>query len=69
MGNVGGRKNDPPVRRYVSVCVRRTRLGYLLRLLGSDLNEPISCMAMEGKAIWVSSGTDVIKYGRGKEVM
>lgn len=26
-------------------------------------------MAMEGKAVWVSSGTDVIKYGRGKEVM
>ena len=69
MGNVGGRKNDPPVRRYVSVSVRRKRLEYLLRLLGSDLNEPISYMAMDGKAIWVSSGTDVIKYGRGKEVI
>ena len=25
-------------------------------------------MAMDGKAIWVSSGTELIKYLRGKEV-
>ena len=37
-------------------------------LVGPDAQDPISCMAMDGKAVWTSSGPDVIKYLRGKEV-
>ncbi|KAF7796706.1 hypothetical protein EIP86_007889 [Pleurotus ostreatoroseus] len=39
-----------------------------LQFVGPDLEEQISHMAMDGKAIWVSSGTELIKYLRGKEV-
>ena len=35
---------------------------------GPDASEPITSMAMEGKAVWVAAGSDVIKYLRGKEV-
>lgn len=36
--------------------------------LGPDAIDPISCMAMEGDNVWAASGSDVIKYYRGKEV-
>jgi len=37
-------------------------------VLGPDAPEHISGMAMDGNAIWVSSGIYSIKYIRGKEV-
>ncbi|GJE90786.1 WD40 and Utp21 domain-containing protein [Phanerochaete sordida] len=39
-----------------------------LQFVGPDAQEPISCLAMEGKAVWAAAGPDVIKYLRGKEV-
>ncbi|EKM55193.1 uncharacterized protein PHACADRAFT_120318 [Phanerochaete carnosa HHB-10118-sp] len=39
-----------------------------LQFVGPDAQEPISCLAMEGKAVWAAAGPDVIKYFRGKEV-
>ena len=36
--------------------------------VGPDCQEPITSMAMDGKAVWASAGSDVIKYLRGKEV-
>ncbi|KAJ3552995.1 hypothetical protein NM688_g3858 [Phlebia brevispora] len=39
-----------------------------LQFVGPDAHDQISYMAMEGKAVWVSAGTDLIKYLRGKEV-
>lgn len=35
---------------------------------GPDVLQHISCMAMEGDAVWAASGPNVIKYIRGKEV-
>lgn len=35
---------------------------------GPDAHEPITYMAMDGKAVWAAAGSDVIKYLRGKEV-
>ena len=37
-------------------------------LIGPDTPESISCLAMDGDAIWVSAGPFVLKYIRGKEV-
>ena len=42
--------------------------GCLTAYVGPDAHEPITSMAMEGKAVWAASGPDVIKYLRGKEV-
>jgi hypothetical protein len=36
--------------------------------VGPDASDPISSMAMEGDAVWAASGSNVIKYHRGKEV-
>jgi hypothetical protein len=36
---------------------------------GPDAPEQISSLAMDGDAVWAASGTHVIKYLRGKEVM
>jgi hypothetical protein len=35
---------------------------------GSQTPEPITNLAMDGKAVWAASGTIVRKYLRGKEV-
>ena len=35
---------------------------------GSQAPEPITSLAMDGKAVWAASGTVVRKYLRGKEV-
>jgi U3 small nucleolar RNA-associated protein 21 len=35
---------------------------------GSQTPEPITSLAMDGKAVWAASGTVVRKYLRGKEV-
>lgn len=68
MGDVGRRKDDSTVRWYVNhySFVRCSGLEYFS--LGPDANEPITSLAMEGKAVWAASGTDAIKYLRGKEV-
>ncbi|KAF8912114.1 Utp21-domain-containing protein [Gymnopilus junonius] len=39
-----------------------------LLFVGPDAPDYISCMAMDGDAVWVASGLFVIKYLRGKEV-
>ncbi|RDX56504.1 Utp21-domain-containing protein [Lentinus brumalis] len=39
-----------------------------LLFVGPDAPMPIACMAMDGNAVWVSSGPYLIKYLRGKEV-
>ncbi|KAI5121673.1 hypothetical protein M0805_002749 [Coniferiporia weirii] len=39
-----------------------------LLFVGPDCADPISCLAMSGDAVWVSTGPHVIKYLRGKEV-
>ncbi|KAI0372915.1 Utp21-domain-containing protein [Pilatotrama ljubarskyi] len=39
-----------------------------LLFVGPDAPSPIASMAMDGNAVWVSSGPYVIKYLRGKEV-
>jgi len=36
--------------------------------IGPDTSDPISSMAMEGDAVWAASGSNIIKYHRGKEV-
>ncbi|KIP12285.1 hypothetical protein PHLGIDRAFT_124190 [Phlebiopsis gigantea 11061_1 CR5-6] len=39
-----------------------------LQFVGPDCQEPITSMAMDGKAVWAAAGSDIIKYLRGKEV-
>ncbi|KIK59596.1 hypothetical protein GYMLUDRAFT_85896 [Collybiopsis luxurians FD-317 M1] len=39
-----------------------------LLFVGPEVGEPISSMAMDGDAVWIASGSDVVKYIRGKEV-
>ncbi|KAJ7444932.1 Utp21 specific WD40 associated putative domain-containing protein [Mycena latifolia] len=40
-----------------------------LLFVGPDAPEQISCLAMDGDAVWAASGPHVIKYLRGKEVL
>ncbi|KAF8136615.1 Utp21 specific WD40 associated putative domain-containing protein [Boletus edulis] len=40
-----------------------------LLFVGPDEPDPISCLIMEGDAIWATSSVHVIKYLRGKEVV
>jgi U3 small nucleolar RNA-associated protein 21 len=35
---------------------------------GPDMPEQISCLAMDGDAVWVASGQYAVKFLRGKEV-
>jgi hypothetical protein len=46
------------------------RLGYCISCFetGTEAPHQISCLAMDGNAVWASSGPLVIKYLRGKEV-
>ena len=39
-----------------------------LLFVGPDAPMPIASMAMDGNAVWISSGPYLIKYLRGKEV-
>ncbi|KAJ7775037.1 Utp21 specific WD40 associated putative domain-containing protein [Mycena metata] len=43
------------------------RMGLLF--VGPDTPDRISCLAMDGDAVWAASGPHVIKYLRGKEVL
>ncbi|KAF8635533.1 hypothetical protein AX17_003916 [Amanita inopinata Kibby_2008] len=40
-----------------------------LLFVGPDAPEPISCLAMDGDAVWATAGPLAIKYIRGKEVL
>ncbi|KAJ7219436.1 Utp21 specific WD40 associated putative domain-containing protein [Mycena pura] len=40
-----------------------------LLFVGPDAPEQISCLAMDGDAVWAASGPHVLKYLRGKEVL
>lgn len=68
LGNVGGRQDDPPVRWCVNVYGVVMLPEYKYSALGPDASEPITSVAMDGKAVWAAAGTHVIKYLRGKEV-
>ncbi|KAI6028634.1 Utp21 specific WD40 associated putative domain-containing protein [Pisolithus orientalis] len=39
-----------------------------LLFVGQEVEDPISCVAMDGDAVWCASGMHAIKYLRGKEV-
>ncbi|EJD02387.1 WD40 repeat-like protein [Fomitiporia mediterranea MF3/22] len=39
-----------------------------LLFIGPDCELPIACLAMNGDAVWASTGPHIIKYLRGKEV-
>lgn len=39
-----------------------------LLFVGPDAPDVITCMAMDGDAVWVSAGIWLLKYVRGKEV-
>ncbi|KAG0705974.1 Utp21 specific WD40 associated putative domain-containing protein [Suillus ampliporus] len=39
-----------------------------LLFVGPEVEDPISCLVMDGDAVWAASGVHVIKYLRGKEV-
>jgi len=69
MGVMGGRKDGASFRRYVchpACCNALTE--FTLEILGPDAPSHISCMAMDGDAVWAASEIYVIKYLRGKEV-
>ncbi|TCD62177.1 hypothetical protein EIP91_007261 [Steccherinum ochraceum] len=60
-------------RLHVLTCLGKSwamweggKMGLLF--VGPDLSEDISSMAMDGNAVWVASGPNVVKYLRGKEV-
>ncbi|KAF9246284.1 Utp21 specific WD40 associated putative domain-containing protein [Melanogaster broomeanus] len=60
-------------RIHILTCLGRSwalweggKMGLLF--VGPEAEDPISCLLMEGDAVWASSGTRVIKYLRGKEV-
>ncbi|KAI6132073.1 Utp21 specific WD40 associated putative domain-containing protein [Pisolithus croceorrhizus] len=40
-----------------------------LLFVGPEVEDPISCVAMDGDAVWCASGLHAIKYHRGKEVL
>ncbi|KIK30971.1 hypothetical protein PISMIDRAFT_127201 [Pisolithus microcarpus 441] len=40
-----------------------------LLFVGPEVQDPISCVAMDGDAVWCASGLHAIKYIRGKEVL
>ncbi|KAJ3736079.1 Utp21 specific WD40 associated putative domain-containing protein [Lentinula guzmanii] len=39
-----------------------------LLFVGPEVEQPISCMIMDGDAVWIASGPNMIKFIRGKEV-
>ncbi|KAI6109594.1 Utp21 specific WD40 associated putative domain-containing protein [Pisolithus sp. B1] len=40
-----------------------------LLFVGPEVEDPISCVAMDSDAVWCASGLHAIKYHRGKEVL
>ncbi|KIJ69248.1 hypothetical protein HYDPIDRAFT_81033 [Hydnomerulius pinastri MD-312] len=61
-------------RIHILTCLGRSwalweggKMGLLF--VGPEASDPISCLMMEGDAVWAASGIYVIKYLRGKEVL
>ena len=65
MGDVGRREDDAALRWYVHYVLFRSRW---FMSAGPESVDPISCLVMNGDAVWVSSGPHIIKFMRGKEV-
>ncbi|KAF9053907.1 Utp21-domain-containing protein [Hymenopellis radicata] len=40
-----------------------------LLFVGPEIEHPISCLVMDGDAVWAASGSHAIKYNRGKEIL
>lgn len=60
-------------RIHILTCLGRSwalweggKMGLLF--VGPEVQDPISCLVMDGDAVWAASGVHVIKYLRGKEV-
>ncbi|KAG1877929.1 Utp21 specific WD40 associated putative domain-containing protein [Suillus subalutaceus] len=60
-------------RIHILTCLGRSwalweggKMGLLF--VGPEVQDPISCLVMDGDAVWAASGIHVIKYLRGKEV-
>ncbi|KAF8844502.1 Utp21-domain-containing protein [Paxillus ammoniavirescens] len=60
-------------RLHILTCLGRSwalweggKMGLLF--VGPEAEHQISCLVMEGDAVWAASGTHVIKYLRGKEI-
>ncbi|KAH7929755.1 Utp21-domain-containing protein [Leucogyrophana mollusca] len=60
-------------RIHLLTCLGRSwamweggKMGLLF--VGPEASDPISCLIMDGDAVWAASGPHVIKYLRGKEV-
>lgn len=68
MGTLGGRKDDSIICWCVDTLLKSVGPSEGLRCTGPEELDPISCLIMEGDAIWATSGVHVIKYLRGKEV-
>ncbi|KAG1827105.1 Utp21 specific WD40 associated putative domain-containing protein [Suillus subaureus] len=61
-------------RIHILTCLGRSwalweggKMGLLF--VGPEVQDPISCLVMDGDAVWAASGVHVIKYLRGKEVL
>ncbi|KAG2084691.1 WD40-repeat-containing domain protein [Suillus discolor] len=52
-------------RIHILTCLGRS---WALWEGGPEVQDPISCLVMDGDAVWAASGVHVIKYLRGKEV-
>lgn len=68
MGILGGRKDDAIICWWVEYPLKSAGPYKRLRCAGPEEPDPISCLTMEGDAIWAASGVHVVKYVRGKEV-
>lgn len=67
----GGRITLQFVGEYSVTFVREVTAIYKcmsLSLTGPTEEHPITSMAMDGKAVWAATGSDAVKYLRGKEV-
>lgn len=66
MGTMGRREDDIVIRW----CVKQIFLDVPCSsaMPGPDCPESISCLIMDGDAVWASVGSDAVQYLRGKEV-
>ena len=70
MGYVGGWEDDTAFRWCARTFHSISDGGVELHCacVGPECDHPISCLAFSGDAVWASSGPDMIKYLRAKEV-
>ena len=67
MGFIGRRKDGLAVCWYVG-SKNPFQIPYIALYTGPDAPAHISSMAMDGDAVWITSGIYAIRYLRGKEV-